>query len=365
MDRYSNDDQRFMKRALELAEKGLYGTDPNPRVGCVIARDGLVVGEGWHEKAGEPHAEIYALRAAGEATRGATVYLTLEPCAHHGRTPPCCDALVKAGPSRDVVADSDPNPRVNGLGLQALRAGGVKTELGLFREQSESQNPGFFKRMRSGLPWVRLKVAASLDGRTAMANGESKWISGEAARADVQHWRARSSAVLTGIGTVLDDDPSLNQRLPGVQRQPLRVVLDTDLRLPASAKILANPGRLVVFTARERDSTALRAAGASIMGVDRDDRGLALKPVLQELARQEINEVLVEAGSRLSGSFLASGMVDELIVYLAPSVLGDQARSMFTLPGITGLAERVQLRFCQVTQLGEDIRVLARPSIRN
>jgi diaminohydroxyphosphoribosylaminopyrimidine deaminase/5-amino-6-(5-phosphoribosylamino)uracil reductase len=331
----------------------------------VIARDGLVVGEGWHEKAGEPHAEIHALHAAGEAARGATVYLTLEPCAHHGRTPPCCEALVKAGPSRVVVAASDPNPRVNGQGLAALKAAGIATELGLFREQSESQNPGFFKRMRSGLPWVRLKVAASLDGRTAMASGESKWISGELAREDVQRWRARSSAVLTGIGTVLDDDPSLNQRLPGVQRQPMRVVLDTDLRLPASARILAQPGRVMVFTASDRNSDALRDAGASVHRVDSQAGGVALEPVLRELAAQEVNEVLVEAGSRLSGSFLACRLVDELIVYLAPSVLGHEARGMFTLPGITSLSERVQLRFCQVTQLGEDVRVLARPSPRD
>lgn len=365
MESFSSDDRRHMTRALELARLGLYGTDPNPRVGCVIVRDGQVVGEGWHRKAGEPHAEILALQAAGEHARGATVYLTLEPCAHHGRTPPCCEALVRAAPLRVVVAAADPNPKVNGQGMAALRAAGIATGMGLLAQKSRQLNPGFHKRMESGLPWVRVKVAASLDGRTAMAGGESKWITGEAARKDVHAWRARSSAVLTGIGTVLADDPAMTQRLPGVERQPMRVVLDSSLRLSAEAAIVRQPGPLLVFTASAGPAQALEAAGAQLCRVDGGPGGLALEPVLRELARRGANEVLVEAGSRLCGSFLASGLVDELIIYLAPSVLGDAARGMFALPGLTRLSERVQLRFCQVSRVGPDLRVVARPGERD
>jgi len=365
MDNFSSADRRYMTRALELARLGLYGTDPNPRVGCVIVREGQVVGEGWHRKAGEPHAEILALQAAGERARGATVYLTLEPCAHHGRTPPCCEALVRAAPARVVVAAADPNPRVNGQGMAALRAAGIATGTGLLAQKSRQLNPGFHKRMESGLPWVRVKVAASLDGRTAMAGGESKWITGEAARKDVQAWRARSSAVLTGIGTVLADDPAMTQRLPGVERQPLRVVLDSRLRLPPGAAIARQPESLLVFAASQAPAASAQGAGLQVCRVAGGPGGLALEPVLRELARREVNEVLVEAGSRLCGSFLASGLVDELIIYLAPSVLGEAARGMFALPGLTRLSERVQLRFCQVSRVGPDLRIVARPGERD
>lgn len=350
-----------MMRAVELAAAGLYSTDPNPRVGCVVVKDGRIVGEGSHLRAGEPHAEVFALEQAGQAARGATVYLTLEPCSHHGRTPPCAEALVRAAPARVVVAGTDPNPRVDGRGIAILQAAGIQVQTGLAREQAEALNPGFLKRMRCGRPWVRVKVAASLDGRTALANGESKWITGEAARQDVQHWRARSSAVITGSGTVLADDPGLDQRLEGVQRQPLRVVLDSTLRSPASARTLGLPGQVLIFAAEGSDGPGLEAAGARIERLRAGPGGLSLSAVVDRLGEMEMNEVLVEAGATLAGRFLSEGLVDELVVYLAPCLLGDLSRGMFGLGEITALSDRVQLRILDVARVGEDLRLIARP----
>lgn len=354
-----------MRRALELAARGLYTTDPNPRVGCVIVRDGQVVGEGWHRRAGEPHAEVNALAQAGERARGATVYLTLEPCSHHGRTPPCAEALLRAQPARVVVAGMDPNPLVAGRGLELLKEAGIEVQTGLEREQAETLNPGFLKRMRTGRPWLRLKVAASMDGQTALANGQSKWITGEEARHDVQHWRARSSALVTGIGTLLDDDPGLNQRLDEGQRQPARVVLDSRLRTPPSARTLALPGQVLLFCASLDRAPALEAAGATVELIPAGPGGLDLGAVMDRLGQLEMNEVLVEAGATLAGSFVRAGLVDEMIVYLAPCLMGDQGRGMFALGELTALSDRVQLRILDVERIGEDLRLILRPGERN
>ncbi len=300
-------DAAHMARALRLAARGLYTTDPNPRVGCVIARGGEVVGEGWHQRAGEPHAEVHALRAAGERARGATAYVTLEPCAHHGRTPPCAEALIAAGVRRVVYAVRDPDPRVSGCGARLLTAAGIEVAAGLMEASARAQNRGFLSRLERGRPWVRLKLAASLDGRTALASGESRWITSEAARADVQRLRARASAIMTGIGTVLADDPRLDVRLAGQQRQPLRVVLDSALRTPRAARLLAPPGQVLLFTTRSNPSATaeLAATGASIEVVAAAAAGLDLAAVMQRLAALEVNELHVECGATLAGRLLA------------------------------------------------------------
>ncbi len=355
-------DARHMARALELARRGLYTTDPNPRVGSVIVKDGQVVGEGFHARAGEPHAEIHALRAAGEQARGATVYLTLEPCCHHGKTPPCSEALIAAGVGRVIAAMQDPNPRVAGKGFAALNAAGIETASGLMQAEAEALNPGFILRMKTGRPHVRVKLAASLDGRTAVANGESKWITCEAARADVQHWRARSSAIVTGIGTVLADDPSLNVRAFDVGRQPLRVVLDSQLRTPPTAKLLSLPGSTLIVTAANDAvrAEALIAAGAEVLRLASDGH-VDLNGLLGALAQREVNEVLVEAGSTLSGSLLEAGLVDELVLYYAPVLLGDRGRGMFHLDSIVNMVDRKSLEIKDVRAVGQDWRVIARP----
>ncbi len=369
-------DWRWMARAIQLARKGLYTTDPNPRVGCVLTRDGAEIGSGFHRKAGEPHAERNALadaRARGREPRGATAYVTLEPCSHHGRTPPCADGLIEAGIARVVVAMEDPNPRVAGRGIARLRAAGIEVDTGLLRDAAEALNPGFIRRMEGGLPWLRCKLAMSFDGRTAMASGESQWITSPAARADVQRLRARSSAILTGIGTVLADDPSLNVRTPLAElepaladlppRQPLRVVLDSRLRMPPDARLLSLPGDTLVLT-RDRDSAradALRAAGAEVHRVDADDQGrLSLDDVLHLLATREINEVLLEAGPTLAGAALQSGYIDELVVYSAPHLMGDSARGLFHLPGIERMEQRIALEILDQRRVGADTRTLAR-----
>ena len=357
-------DARFMARALQLAENGLYTTDPNPRVGCVIVNKGDVVGEGWHERAGGPHAEVRALDAAGPRARGATAYVTLEPCCHHGRTPPCTAALIAAGIARVVAAMSDPNPRVAGQGAAQLVDAGVGVETGLLGAQARALNPGFTQRMLQGRPYVRLKLAASLDGRSALANGESKWISGEHARHDVQRWRARSSAILTGIGSVLADDPSLTVRAGGLDgRQPLRIVADSHLRLPPGARLLAQPGAVLVATASDDSARtqALRAAGAEITVLRGVDGRVNLAALLVELARRECNELLVEAGARLSGALLHAGLVDEWIVYLAPHVLGADARGMFEIPPLTKMSERTAFTISDVRAVGTDWRIIAKP----
>ncbi len=358
---FSEIDARHMARALELARRGLYTTDPNPRVGCVVVQDGHVVGEGFHARAGEPHAEIHALRAAGDRARGATVYLTFEPCCHHGKTPPCSDALITANVGRVIAAMQDPNPRVAGKGFAGLNAAGIGTASGLMQAEAEALNPGFIRRMQTGRPYVRVKLAASLDGRTAVANGESKWITGEAARADVQHWRARSSAIVTGIGTVLADDPSLNVRAFDIGRQPLRVVVDSTLRTPAKAKMLSLPGSTLIVTAANDAARAetLRKAGAEVLRLTKNNH-VDLAALLTTLAQREVNEVLVEAGATLSGAMLEAGLVDELVLYYAPVLLGDRGRGMFTLDSIVNMPDRKQLEIKDLRAVGPDWRVIAK-----
>lgn len=360
-----------MARALRLARRGLFSTDPNPRVGCVLVKHGEVVGEGWHEYAGGPHAEVNALSQAGEQARGATAYVTLEPCCHHGRTPPCTEALLAAGVARVVAAMEDPNPRVGGDGLARLAAAGVAVENGLLEDRAEALNPGFAKRMRLGLPLVRSKLAMSLDGRTAMASGESQWITGPAARRDVQRLRARSSAILTGSGTLLADNPSLTVRAEelgqAVSRQPLRVIVDSVLRTPADARLLGLPGKTVIATAggNEERAQALRAAGAHVIRLPDGDGKVDLPALLGYLAAEyEVNEVHVEAGATLNGALLGAGLIDELVLYMAPLLLGDGARGLFRLPGLERMAERVELRIQDMRSVGDDWRITALPTPR-
>jgi diaminohydroxyphosphoribosylaminopyrimidine deaminase/5-amino-6-(5-phosphoribosylamino)uracil reductase len=351
-------DSQWMAHALRLAERGLYTTSPNPRVGCVLVLADKLVGEGWHLRAGEPHAEVHALRAAGEKTRGATAYVTLEPCSHHGRTPPCADALIAAGVKRVVAAMQDPNPLVAGQGLQKLRAAGIEVECGLMEAAARELNIGFVTRMAHGMPWVRSKIAASLDGRTALNNGSSKWITGEAARRDVQDWRARSCAVFTGVGTVLADDPQLNVRIE-TGRQPQRVILDSQLRMPPTARILSGGVLIYTVSADEGKRTALRRAGAEVIVLPEVAGQVDLVAVLRDLAQRGINEVLVEAGRTLNGALLKAGLVDELVLYLAPQLLGDAARGMAGLGELTQLQQRVDLHWRDVRQVGGDLRIVA------
>lgn len=358
---FSDSDRQHMTRALELAQRGLYTTTPNPRVGCVIVRDGEIAGEGWHVRTGEPHAEINALRAAGDRARGATVYLTLEPCAHHGRTPPCCDALISARVARVVSAMQDPNPLVAGRGHAALAAAGIRAESGLLEAEARELNVGFFARMTRGRPWVRMKLAASLDGKTALLNGKSQWITGTEARRDGHHWRARACAVLTGIGTVKDDDPQLTVRDVETSRQPLRVVVDSRLETPPAAKILAGGGTLIAAAVSdETRRQALQDKGAEVITLPNPAGKVELGALLRVLGERGINEVHVEAGFKLNGSLLREGFVDELLVYLASSIIGDRARGMFDLPAIEDLAARRALEIRDVQRIGGDIRVMAR-----
>jgi diaminohydroxyphosphoribosylaminopyrimidine deaminase/5-amino-6-(5-phosphoribosylamino)uracil reductase len=374
---FSSSDRHFMARALRLAERGLYTTDPNPRVGCVLVKGGAVIGEGWHRKAGEPHAERLALASAGSATQGATAYVTLEPCSHHGRTPPCTQGLIGAGVRRVVAAMQDPNPLVAGKGLAELRRAGIETSVGLMADDAAVLNPGFLRRMRDGRPLVRCKLAMSLDGRTAMANGESQWITGEAARRDVQYLRARSSAIVTGVGTLLADDPSMNVRLtpaelPGVEsdeylRQPLRVILDTRLRTPPRARMLQLPGETLVICgqgASRESEDELCAAGAEVLRLPQLGGRIDLSAVLRTLAAREANEVLIESGRTLAGHALQNGLVDELVVYVAPQLLGDSARGLVILSGLERLHERIELAYHDIRQVGRDLRVSCRPAVR-
>jgi len=358
---FTQSDREHMARALVLAERGLYTTTPNPRVGCVIVRGDEVVGEGWHEAAGKPHAEVNALEQAGARAQGATAYVTLEPCSHHGRTPPCADALAKAGIARVIAAMQDPNPRVAGEGFARLAAAGIDVEHGLMDHEARELNIGFVSRMTRDRPWVRMKVAASLDGRIALANGKSQWITGQAARSDGHHWRARACAVLTGIGTLKDDDPRLDVRHVHTPRQPLKVLIDSRLEAPPAARLF-NGGRTLVFAAAEypERAQALRARGAEIAVLPNAHGKVALGEMLKELGRREINELHVEAGFRLNGSMLEEGCVDELLVYLAPSVIGDSGRGMFRLAAISDLAEQRRFSIADVAQIGEDVRIIAR-----
>jgi diaminohydroxyphosphoribosylaminopyrimidine deaminase/5-amino-6-(5-phosphoribosylamino)uracil reductase len=361
-------DQLYMARAIELAYRGLYTTSPNPRVGCVLVRDGQVIGEGWHIRAGEGHAEVNALAAAGDA-RGATAYVTLEPCSHHGKTPPCCQGLIKAGISRVVVGMEDPNPLVAGRGNQALRDAGIDVTVGVLEEQARAVNPGFIKRMSRQLPLVRCKLAMSLDGRTAMASGESQWITGPDARSDVQKLRARSCAVISGVDTVVMDDASLTVRAEQLgladaefiaRRQPLRVVLDSTLRLPASAKLLQQAGPVLIVAAQPDADKAqrLRQAGAEVMLLPGADGQVDLHAVLQELAKRQCNEILVEAGATLAGAFVQAELLDELVVYMAPTLLGRAARPLLELP-FEKMAEQRRLRISEVSPIGDDWRITA------
>lgn len=351
---FSAADHAHMARALRLAELGLATTTPNPRVGCVLVKDGMVVGEGWHQRAGEAHAEIHALRQAGPAARGATAYVTLEPCSHYGRTPPCADALIDAGVARVVAALCDPNPLVAGEGLARLMLAGVDVSGGLLESEALSLNVGFVSRMTRGRPWLRLKVAASLDGKTALNNGKSQWITGPEARRDAHAWRARSCAILTGYGTVRDDDPSLTVRDVPCTRQPLRVVVDSRLETPPTAKVLVGGGTLIFAAA------AGFVPGAEVVAMPNRAGKVDLAAMLRELGRRGINELLVEAGMRLNGSLLAEGLVDELLIYQAPILLGDAARGMFDLPELSDLAGKRELRIMDARQVGRDRRLLAR-----
>jgi len=358
---FSPADQQHMAEALRLAEKGLYTATPNPRVGCVIVRDGQAVGAGWHEKTGAPHAEVLALRAAGARARGATAYVSLEPCSHYGRTPPCVDALIEAGIARVVAAMQDPNSKVAGSGFARLRAAGIEVESGLMQDEARALNSGFVSRMSRGRPWVRTKIAASLDGRTALANGQSQWITGPEARRDGHAWRARACAVLTGIGTVRNDDPQLNVREVETTRQPLKVLVDSQLQLPLSAKLLES-GKVLVAAAVDDKAgiAALQDKGAEVVVLPNARGKVELTELMRELARREINEVHVEAGFKLNGSLLREGLVDEILIYLAPSILGDSACGMFSLPELADLAQKRLVQFADVRTIGSDIRILAR-----
>jgi diaminohydroxyphosphoribosylaminopyrimidine deaminase/5-amino-6-(5-phosphoribosylamino)uracil reductase len=390
--RFSDFDHQCMARALELARRALYTTDPNPRVGCVLAHDGLIVAEGFHARAGDPHAERHALATAGEHARGATAYVTLEPCSHTGRTGPCADALIEAGVARVVAAMEDPNPQVAGTGLQRLRDAGIQVDTGLQEADARALNPGFVLRMSQGRPLIRIKAAASLDGRTAMASGESQWITGPEAREDVQRLRARSSAIVTGIGTVLADRPSYTVRpeqwrhgeyADGPVRAPLRVILDPALRTPVDSPVVTADGPCLIAhaddpgAAPEERRRALEHAGAELLALPRaraasdpaepgaaapaERRGLDLHALTAELARRECNEVLVECGATLAGAFVREALFDELIVYLAPTLLGADARGLLDLP-FDRMDQQIRLQWSDLRRVGDDLRLtLTRP----
>ena len=358
--RFDEDDLRYMARALALAERGLFTTTPNPRVGCVIVRDGRVLGEGWHVRAGLDHAEVAALadaRDKGHDVRGATVYVTLMPCASFGRTPPCADELVRAQVGRVVCAMRDPNPDQRASEAR-LREAGIALDIGLLERESEALNVGFVARMRRGTPWVRSKIAASLDGRTALASGESQWITSAAARADGHAWRARACAVLTGVGTVLHDDPALDVREVPTTRQPLRIVIDGHADTPAAARVLAGGNALVVTSSGRSPDWP---QGVESIDLQDADGRIDLVELMRELGRRGLNEIHVETGAKLNGALLNAGLIDELVVYLAPSVIGTPARGMFEFPApIEALAARVGLEFTSVDRIGPDLRIVAR-----
>ena len=352
-------DHTHMAHALQLAARGLYTTTPNPRVGCVIVKDGQVVGEGWHQRAGTPHAEIHALKQAGHAARGATVYLTLEPCSHHGRTPPCAEALIQAGVGRVFAAMTDPNPLVAGGGIDMLTLAGIQAEVGLMENEARALNPGFISRMTRQRPWVRLKTASTLDGKSALANGASQWITGEAARADVQKLRARACALLTGSGTVLADNPRMNVRDFDIGRQPLRVIVDSTLRTPADAAIL--PALIACHHADPVARAALEQAGAEVIELPGTGDRVDLVALLTLLSQRGINELHVEAGAALNGALLAAGLVDEWVAYMAPMAVGNDARGLFDQPPLASLADAARFRMTDVRQIGDDLRLTLLP----
>ena len=360
-------DSVHMARALSLAERGLSNTDPNPSVGCVIVQGGEIVGEGWTAPAGGPHAERVALAAAGTRAKGATVYVTLEPCCHVGRTGPCTQALIAAEVERVVYTFDDPNPTVTGRGAKELRAAGIKVESGLLSAAASELNRGFISRMLRHRPWVRCKVAASLDGRTALSNGVSQWITSPQARADVHGWRARSSVILTGIGTVLADDPSLTARVADsveAVHQPVRVILDSALRTPPDAKLLTLAGQSGIFTCHDTEQAERTfSANTWVCRVPADAGGQCdLEAVMSELGQRQFNDIWVEAGSRLNGALVAAGLVDELIIYLAPVALGTAARGMFDLGTLVRMDQRFEFEIAEVKQIGPDLRLMFRPS---
>lgn len=355
-------DHVWMTRALRLAEQGLYTTMPNPRVGCVIVKDGVAVGEGAHLKAGEPHAEVFALRQAGELAKGATAYVTLEPCSHTGRTPPCAEALVKAGITKVIASMVDPNPLVAGNGLAYLQAHHIQVASGLMQDQAIALNPGFISRMSRQLPFVRCKIASSLDGKTALNNGHSQWITSESSRLDVQKWRAQSCAILTGIGTVLNDDPAMTVRSVPVERQPLRVIVDSQLRISPQAKILQGGNTLIAFSEDlTQQSQQLLATGAKLLCIPNPHNQVCLKTLLSHLARLQINEVLVEGGENLNGALLAQSAIDELLIYYAPKIMGSAAKGLFALPALSQMDQAITLDVLELRQIGADIRVRAKP----
>jgi diaminohydroxyphosphoribosylaminopyrimidine deaminase/5-amino-6-(5-phosphoribosylamino)uracil reductase len=353
--RFSAFDHAMMRRALELAEKGLYTTTPNPRVGCVVTKEEKILGQGWHERAGGPHAEVVALENAGSAAAGATVYVTLEPCNHHGRTPPCVNTLKKCRVKRVVAAMRDPNPQA-AHGGEALAAAGIRFEHGLLEDEAGELNIGFVSRMTRGRPWVRLKVAATLDGRTALPDGKSQWITGSEARRDAHRWRARACAILTGIGTVRADDPSLTVREVATPRQPLRVIVDSRLETPPQARILQGE-KVLVFSGKGGT-----LPNAEVVALPNPNQKVELPKMLEELARRGVNELHVEAGFRLNGSLAREGCVDEYLVYLNPSFLGDGAQGMLDLPAFPSLEKRLGLKILSIERFGEDLRILARPA---
>ena len=358
----------YMQHAIRLAKKGIYTTDPNPSVGCVIVKGDEIVGEGWHRCAGEAHAEVNALQQAGDRAKGAIVYVTLEPCSHTGKTPPCADALINAGVKKVIAAMKDPNPLVAGDGLKKLQDAGIEIEYGLLESQARELNPGFIKRMESGRPFVRVKMAMSLDGRTAMASGESQWISGASSRNDVQRMRAESSAILTGIDTVLADDPSMNVRLSADElgldaeqevRQPMRIVLDSRFRMPAEAKISSIDGDCLVYTTVNMDGD--KSYPFIIETCESQDGKIDLQLLMEDLAKKEINLLHVEAGSVLCGALLKNDLVDEIIIYMAPHIMGDDAKGLFHLPELEKMKDRISLSIKDVRSVGNDIRITARP----
>lgn len=368
----TSSDNRYMARALRLAERGLYTTMPNPRVGCLLVKEGKVVAEGWHIRAGEGHAEVNALRIAGDAARGATAYVSLEPCSHTGKTGPCSQALIAAGIARVVYAMEDPNPLVSGRGLDMLRDAGIEVDGPLFEDQARALNPGFIKRMERKLPWVRCKMAMSIDGRTAMANGESKWITGPKARSDVQRLRARSCALITGIGSILQDNSSLTVRAAelGLEnaeliagQQPLRVILDSRLRLPRNALILQQPTPiLLVHNGDPANTTQLSGwpDHVELLALPGSVGRIDLEALLRELAKRQCNEVMVEAGAELSGSFLRRGLLDEIVIYMAPKLLGDKSKGLFALP-LDSISAALSLKITDMRAVGQDWRITAIP----
>ena len=366
----------FMALAIQLAARGLYTCSPNPRVGCVLVKSGQIIAQGWHQKAGEGHAEVNALANAasgdfGEDIKGATAYVTLEPCSHHGQTPPCCDALIKAEVAEVVIAMQDPNPLVAGEGIKRLQAAGIKVVCGVLEQEARALNPGFIKRMEQGLPLLRCKMAMSLDGRTAMASGESQWITGSAARKEVQRLRAQSCAIITGIDSVLLDDSSLTVRaqeldLPEAeliaQRQPLRVVVDSALRIPLSAKILKQSGRTMLVTANQNENLqrVISQRGVEVLCLPGRDKRVDLQALMKYLAEQQCNEVLLEAGARLAGSALQAQLIDELRIYMAPLLMGSEARPLFNLP-LQTMADKMTLKIQQIRAVGDDWCIDALP----